>query len=192
VKLAPANTALPLCLLLLAACAGMPDHFYTLNTLPVTAATPPAAPTTAVHLNVTVPSLVDRSEMVLSTSKSGVAILDHERWAAPLSDQVAQTLARDIERQRGDLMVGDRRFDRPAPPPVSLRVDIVRLTAQRAGAASMEAHWRIIDAGAGADRLGSGSFAAAVNGGDYAAVAQAYSQLLRDLAEKLAADIARR
>ena len=190
-KSVPINTALSVCLLL-AACAGTPDHYYTLNSLPDTGQMPQSTPTTPVRLNVTVPSLVDRSEMVLTTSKSGILILDHERWGAPLSDQVAQTLARDIEQQRADLLIGDRRFDQSASPAVSLRVDIIHMSAQRNGEASIEAHWRIIDASSGVDRLASGSFTGSVNGGGYEAVARAYSQLLSELAEKLAADIRRR
>ena len=190
-KSVPINTALWVCLLL-AACAGTPDHFYTLNTLPDTGQLPQSTPTTPMRLNVMLPSLVDRSEMVLTTSKNGILILDHERWAAPLSDQVAQTLARDIEQRRGDLLIGDARFDQAASPPVSLRIDIIRMSAQRNGEASIDAHWRIVDASSGVDRLGSGSFTVSMNGDGYAAVAQAYSQLLSELAERLAVDIRRR
>lgn len=178
--------------LLLAACAGTPDHFYTLNTLPDAGRTAQSTPTTPMRLNVTVPSLVDRSEMVLNTSTSAILILDHERWAAPLSDQVAQTLARDIEQRRSDLLIGDGRFDTAASPPISLRVDIVRMSAQRNGRASIEAHWRIVEASAGVDRLGSDSLTVPVNGDGYGAVAQAYSELLSELSGKLAAEVRRR
>jgi uncharacterized lipoprotein YmbA len=134
---------------------------------------------------------MDRNEMVLSTSRNGIVILDHERWAAPLADQVSQTLARDIEGRRPDVFVGDRGFDRAASPPVMLKVDIVRMSAQRAGQALIEAHWRIVDSSASVDQLGSGSFEAAIGDG-YAAVAQAYSQTLSDLAERLAQEVRRR
>lgn len=190
-KSVPITMVLPVCLML-AACAGTTDHFYTLNTAPDAAPPQRPAPTTPVRLSVSVPSLVDRSEMVLSTSTSGVLILDHERWATPLSDQVVQTLARDIERRRPDLLIGDRRFDQSASTPVSLRVDIIRMSAQRGGGAGIEAHWRIVDAASGTDRLGSGAFEAAGNGDGYAVVAQAYSRLLGDLADRLAAEIGRR
>jgi uncharacterized protein len=180
-----------LCCCALCGCVGQADHFYTLNTVP-DAARVAGAPTIHLRLQVTIPSLMDRNEMVLSTSRNGIVILDHERWAAPLADQVSQTLARDIEGRRSDLFVGDRGFDRAVSPPVALKVDIVRMSAQRGGRASIEAHWRIVDAGAGVDELGSGSFAAAMTGDGYADVAQAYSQALSDLAERLAAEVRRR
>ena len=180
-----------LCGLALSGCVGQADHFYTLNTVP-DAARVAAQPTIHVRLQVTIPSLMDRNEMVLSTSRNGIVILDHERWAAPLADQVSQTLARDIEGRRTDVFVGDRGFDRAASPPVMLKVDIVRMWAQRGGQAHIEAHWRIVDSSASVDQLGSGSFEAAMIGDGYAAVAQAYSQTLSDLAERLAQEVRRR
>jgi uncharacterized lipoprotein YmbA len=183
-----ARGAALLCSFALCGCVGQPDHFYTLNTVPDTARVA-GAPTIHVRLQVTIPSLMDRNEMVLYTSRNGIVILDHERWAAPLADQVSQTLARDIEGRRSDVFVGDRGFDRAAAPPVTLKIDIVRMSAQKSGRASIEAHWRIIDSSAGVDELGSGAFEAAITRDDYAAIAQAYSQTLSDLAERLAEEV---
>jgi len=177
--------------LALCGCAGQADHFYTLNRMPE-AARAAGAPTIHVRLQVTIPSLLDRNEMVLQTNRNGIVILDHERWAAPLADQVSDTLARDIEGRRSDIFVGDRGFDRAAAPPVLLKVDIVRMSAQRGGQASIEAHWRIVDTSAGVDELGGGSFEAAVTRDEYSAVAQAFSQTLSDLAERLAQGVRRR
>ena len=171
--------------LLLAACASRPDRFYTLNTLPNTERGPLSTPAIHVLLDVAVPSLVDRAEMVMSTPDNGILILDHERWAASLSDQVAQTLARDIEKRRADVLVADKGFDQAASPPVLIKVDIVRMSAQSHGRATIEAHWRIVDRSTGMDEIGSDRFGAAVGAG-YAAVAQAYSEILSTLADRLA------
>jgi uncharacterized protein len=178
--------------LMLAACAVTSDRFYTLNTLPDTERGPLSTPTIHVLLSVSVPSLVDRAEMVMSTPKNGILILDHERWAVPLSDQVFQTLARDIERRRDDVLIGDRGFDQAASPPVTMKVDIVKMAAQRGGRASIEAHWRIVDGRAGMDEIGSGLFEAPLDSDAYASVAQAYSQTLSELAEKLAGNLRRK
>ena len=182
------RAALP-AVLLLGACAAAPDRFYALSPSPPAAQ--PAHPTAHLRLDVTVPSLIDRPEMVVATSQNGILILEHERWAAPVSDQVAEVLARDIENERSDLLVGDRRFDQASTPTVSLKVDIVRMGAQRGGQAVLEAHWRIVDAGAGEDQLGAAVLSAPVGADGYAAIAQAYSRLLGELAEKLAAGVRR-
>ncbi len=182
------RAAFGLCLLL-TACASKPDRFYTLTTLPPPArgALPP--PTIHVLLNVTVPSLVDRAEMVINTPNNGILILDHERWAEALADQVSQTLARDIEQRRGDVLIGDRGFDQAAASSVTMKVDIVRMFAQRPGRASIEAHWRIMDASVGMDELGSGVFEAPLNDESYASIARGYSQTLSELADILAAKV---
>jgi len=175
--------------LLLAACASEPDRFYTLNTVPEGARVGLASPTVHVILGVNLPALVDRAEMVLSTSNNGIVVLEHQRWAAPLSDQMTQTLARDIENRRADILVGDRGFDQGKTAAVTIRVDIVRLSAAREGGVSMEAHWRIVDASAGIDELGVAVFDGAVDGDGYASIPRAYSHLLGLLADKLAASL---
>jgi uncharacterized protein len=175
--------------LLAAACASKPDRFYSLTVLPDSPRGAAAIPTVHVLLNVTVPSLVDRREFVMNRPNNGILILDHERWAEPLADQVAQTLARDIERRRGDVLIGDRSFDQAAAPSVSMKVDIVRMSARQPGQVSVEAHWRVVDARAGIDQLGSGVFEVPLITPGYAAVAQSYSNALSALADTLAAQI---
>lgn len=175
--------------LLLGACAGEQDHFYTLNILPEGGHTGLTSPTVHVLLSVDVPALVDRPEMVVNTSDNGIAVLDHQRWAVPLSDQVLQTLARDIEGRRNDALVADRGFNLGGAPPVRIKVDIVRLTAHRAGQVVMEAHWRIVDESAGVDAIGGDVFESRVEGTGYDSIARAYSQVLASLADKLTAGI---
>jgi uncharacterized protein len=170
--------------LVMTACASKPDHFYTLDVMPAGDRPALASPLLHVRLDVTVPSLVDRSEMVVTTANNGVQILDHERWAAPLSDQVAQTLSRDIERRRPDVLVGDRRFDQGKAAAV-VKVDIVRMSAGRSGHAKLEAHWHITDLDDGLDTVGGDSFDVPLSGADYAELARAYSQALSLLADKL-------
>lgn len=174
--------------LLLAACASRPDRFYTLSVLPDTAGAR-AVPTIHVLLNVTVPSLVDRAEIVMTRPNNGILILDHERWAEPLADQVSQTLARDIEKRRGDVLIGDRSFDQGAAQTVNLKVDIVRMSARQPGHASIEAHWRVVDPSSELDQLGSDVFEVPLDSSGYATVAQGYSQALSALADTLAAKI---
>jgi hypothetical protein len=170
----------------LLSCASSPDHFYTLSTLPEAARVPAGPPAIHVILNVVVPALVDRREMVINTSSDRVSILEHERWASPLADQVSQTLARDIEARRADVLVGDRSFDQASAANVKIKVDVVRMSAQKDGRAVLEAHWHLIDAAAKADEIGSGEFSAPLDGGaEYAAVARGFSACLSSLAERL-------
>ena len=175
---------------LAAACASQHDNFYTLSILPEIAATARIAPAIHVLLSVDIPSLVDRAEMVVGTSASDVQVLDHERWVSSLSDQVRQTLARDLEKRRVDVLVGDRGFEQKGMTSVVMRVDIVRMWATSGRAVGIEAHWRLQDEAASTDEVGGGVFEAPLQqGAAYSSVARAYSQTLSELAEKLAAGI---
>lgn len=175
---------------LLSACAtSRPDHFYVLSAQPPAATAASAPPATQASLKVTLPSLVDRSEMILNTSTDGVVVLEHERWAAPLADLATQTLATDIERRRGDMLVADQRLNRSSDIAVKITVDVVQMTVSQGSRASIETHWRIIDQRTGKEKIGGEVFSAPLGHNGYAAVAQALSECLGMLADRLAGQI---
>ncbi len=189
-------TAMCLVGLLYACATSQSDHFYILSEKPQgtteasthQARTPPA---TQVSLRVTLPSLVDRSEMILNTSTNGIVVLEHERWAAPLADLVTQTLARDLESRRSDMQVADRRLGRSGGVAVKVTVDVVQMTARRGERASIETHWRITDPRTGGDMVGGDVFSAPLAQEGYAAVAAALSDCLGLLADRLAQELPR-
>jgi uncharacterized lipoprotein YmbA len=175
----------------LSACAThQPDHFYILSAQPPGVSEARAADATPATLKVTLPSMVDRSEMILNTSADGVMVLEHERWAAPLSDIVAQALARDLERRRTDLLVADHRVHQPGTA-IVITVDVVQMTVRRGERASIETHWRILDPRTGKDEAGGEVFSAPLAQDGYAAVAQALSECLGLLADRLVAQLRR-
>jgi len=174
-------------MILLDACAmSHPDHFYILSTQPAGAGQARTSPAAPAALKVTLPSVVDRPEMVLNTSADDVIVQEHERWAAPLADLVTQTLARDLERRRSDLMVADSSVNRAGGGVIiKINVDVVQWTVHRGREASLEAHWRILDPRTGKDLTGGDVFSSPLGQDDYAAVAQALSQCLGLLADRL-------
>jgi uncharacterized lipoprotein YmbA len=176
-----------ICLLsLLCACAtSRQDHFYILSARPPGTSDPRANPTTVVSLRVTLPSVVDRPEMVLNTSPNGVILLEHERWAAPPADLVRQTLVHNLERRRSDMLVTDH----PGGTAVKISVDVVQMSARKGERASIEAHWRILDPRSGGDVVGAEVFSAPLARDDYAAVPEALSDCLGLLADRLAGQL---
>ncbi len=180
-------------LLLVAACAAHPDRFYGLTTLPQTPRAAAADFTTHVILTVSLPGMIDRREMVINTSTDRLLVLEHERWAAPLSELVAQTLARDLEQRRADVLVADRGFDRSDLEPVRIRIDVVQMSVREGGEATLEAHWHIVDASRHVDEVGGETFrspAGVAAGGDgYVAIARAFSNDLSSLADRLVAKL---
>ena len=127
--------------------------------------------------------------MVLSTSADDVIVQEHERWAAPLADLVTQTLARDLERRRSDLLVTDSSVNRAGGSLVKINVDVVQLTVHRGREADIEAHWRILDPRTGKDVMGGDVFSSPLVQDDYAAAAQGLSRCLALLADRLVGEI---
>jgi hypothetical protein len=172
-----------------AGCAGQADHFYALSIIPQASRPPTASFATHVVLNVSIPDTLDRREMVVDEALDRIVVLEHERWAAPLSDLVTQTLARDIEQRRPEVLVAGRDFDQPSLKLVHIKVDLVRMSANRGGSAALEAHWRIIDPSAQADLLGGETLTSPIAGDDYASIARAFSACLASLADRLVAQL---
>jgi uncharacterized protein len=181
------STALCVLGLLCACVAHQPDHFYILNPQPQGASAVRAPPLTQVTLKVAVPSLVDRPEMVLNTSADGIVVLEHERWAAPLADLMTEVLARNVEQRRSDMLVANHGNDAR----IKILIDVVRMSIRRGQRASIEVHWRIIGAHigteehAGGETVGGEVFSVPLGEQDYAAVAQALSECLGLLADRL-------
>jgi uncharacterized protein len=176
-------------LLVLAGCVTRhSDHFYVLNPLPAGVAPSRSQFERQVTLRVTIPSMVDRGEMVLATM-SGVSVMDHERWAAPLADMVSGTLSQDIERRRSDVVVLPRSADKAGIPLIRIAVDIDQVTARLADHLSIEAHWRITDARTAKETLGRDTFVSPQQAQSYTEIAAAFSACVALLADRLAGEI---
>jgi uncharacterized lipoprotein YmbA len=183
------SLCLLLCMPALCACvARQRDHFYVLDAQPAAAAESRTQFDRQVTLRVTVPSLVDRAEMVL-TSRSGVTVLDHERWAAPLADLVTATLGQDIERRRLNAVVLQRSEDQAGIPAIRMAVEIDQITARLGTPVAIETHWRVTDVRTGKVTLGRDVFASAQRPEDYAELAAALSSCIASLADRLVREI---
>jgi uncharacterized lipoprotein YmbA len=166
------------------------DHFYTLSVAPSPGIQSSAGGAFArqISLHLMLPSLVDRSELVL-TSNDQVTILEHERWASPLPDQFTSVLGQDIEARRADLVITNRSLEQKELPLSRIAVEVVRIAAQRGGKVSLEARWRIIDSASGNATVGRDTFVATMNSGDYAQLASTLSQCIAQLAQRLIAEL---
>jgi uncharacterized protein len=164
------------------------DHFYALAVQPAQSSSSHAGFARQITLHVTLPSLVDRAEMVL-TSGEQVSILEHERWASPLPDQVIAALGQDIEARRADVMIANRSLEQGKLPASKISVEIVRWSAQRGGRLSIEARWRVTDSVSGNVSVGRDIFSAALGADGYDQLAAALSTCVAQLADRLVIEI---
>jgi uncharacterized protein len=178
-----------LCVLLLAGCVTRQrDHFYDLNPMPAAIGTSRSQFDRQVTLRVTIPSIVDRSEMVLATT-SGVSVMDHERWAAPLADMVSGTLSQDIERRRSDVVVLPKSADKAGIPLLKIAVEVDQMTARMGDHVSIETHWRVTDVRTGKETLGRNTFVSPQQPQSYADIAAALSACIALLADRLVTEV---
>ena len=176
-------------LFLLAGCVTrQPDRFYVLDPQPAAVAETRSQFDRQVTLRVTIPSLVDRGEMVIAVN-GGVVVMDHERWAAPLADLVAAALSQDLERRRSDVVVLPKSANHSGIPIVNVTVEIDRLTARLGDHLSIETHWRVTDVRTGKESVGRDVFISQQQPHSYAEVAAALGACIALLADRLAGEI---
>jgi uncharacterized lipoprotein YmbA len=129
--------------LLASACGSVvPDRFYTLAG-PARAA-PRAAPAQFYIelMPVAVPQQVARPQFVVTTGPGQVALLEHERWSAPLADEVGHALSDEVSRVLGAIDV--YRTPHPATSPVfRIYVNVQRFESAPGAHAGVEATWSV-------------------------------------------------
>lgn len=137
----------------LAACSSPVTHYYTL--LPTTDAAPrsdvPAANFQFELLTVRMPVQVDQPQMVVRQDQGRLAILDNERWGAPLADEFHDALAAQMERQLGvrDLAGLPKNAGQAV---VSLQADVRRFDSVPGQYALVDAVWSLSRRGDGDKR----------------------------------------
>ena len=142
---------------------------------------------------VSVPDLLDRPQIVLRTSTNAVEVLDYDRWAAPLPDQLERVLAADLSARLGADAVVDPGLPTNLRAARRITVSIVEFDARRDGQSSIEASWVISDANAGSradSRIFRKRHLASATGHDVQDIAATMSGLVQDIAEDIAATIA--
>jgi len=129
----------------LAACASAPLHYYTLLPAPDSADTQSATAPANFQFElmaVGVPAQDDVPQLVVRQGGQSVALLDGQRWAAPLSDEVRGALAVDLSRQ---LRAPDISSGVPvnSKPVLRIKVDLRRFDSAPGSYALIDATWTV-------------------------------------------------
>jgi uncharacterized lipoprotein YmbA len=133
----------PLALALaLAACSSAPTHFYTLlpPAQPADAAVAPA-PFAIDVASVGVPTEVDQAQWLVRTGPGQVAVLDNERWAAPLGDELHAAFSDALTRQLGVGAVYEAA--NPGVPVYRIQIDVRRFESAAGQYALIDADWSV-------------------------------------------------
>jgi uncharacterized lipoprotein YmbA len=124
-------------------CTSAPVRYYTLS--PSSDKTQPASQTLAIDVRVVhIPPQLNRSGLMVRTGTTEVTILENERWASPLNDEIKDALRLELRRRLGR-MTGWR----PGFAKLTLNVDVQQFEAQVGQYALLEASWSATLSGIG-------------------------------------------
>lgn len=130
---------------LLAGCAGdkLPERFHTLlpaQRVPTAAATQ-GAPLHVDVLPVGVPAQVDHAQFVVRQPDDSLLLLEQDRWAAPLQDELRAAIVERLGTHWGAVDV--RGVALPLPSIWRVRVDVQRFESIPGREARLESAWSV-------------------------------------------------
>jgi uncharacterized lipoprotein YmbA len=197
-----------LCLstLLVAACASPPARYYTLTTAAqpssrsnvstglsvstISSAAPPATSTLAIAVGpVTVPALVDRPQIVVSSGGNEVRLDEYRRWASPLQDNIARVVADDLVTLLATPRVAVLAPSGAADARYRVTIDVHSFVSHPGVSARLDATWSVRRVADDASRSDRTTARVAVTDASYDALAGAHSSALAQISAAIAAAI---
>jgi hypothetical protein len=172
---------------LLAACANTPpSRFYRLSA-EAQAGQARSAVSIAVG-PVSVPAEIDRPQLVLAVAPNRVEIDEFSRWAGPLREEIARTVAENLSRLLGTPAA----WPHPrvaAEADVRVRIDVLRFDLARGGTVALDAAWTVSRAAGSGAKSGRLSAQEPAGAEGVEALVAAQSRLLARLSRDIAADV---
>jgi uncharacterized protein len=131
-------------------CASAPIRYYTLTPTP-DKILHASETTAAIDVRVLhIPPQLNRAELMVRTGPTEVMLLENERWASPLKDELRDALRIELQRRLG-------RSTGPRAPftKLTLDIDVQHLEAELGQYALLEASWSAMLSAAGPPSTGA-------------------------------------
>jgi hypothetical protein len=173
----------------LGACGSAPaTRFYTLVAPASTEVSPSGASATGAFqfeiLPVSVPAQVDQPPLVVRQGDQGVAVLQGERWIAPLGDEVRGALSADLARDFNAQDVSG--LPTGSKPVVRIKLDVRRFDSMPGSYALIDAAWSVRPL-KGGDPLACTSRISEPVGSGFDALVQGHQRAIARLAGQIGA-----
>jgi len=168
-------------------CTSAPVRYYTL-TPPPAKALPASEATLAIDVRVVrLPPQLNRSELMVRTGLTEVTLLENERWASPLNNEIKDALRLELQR-RLSRMTGLR----PAYTSLTLDIDVQHLDAELGRYALLEASWSATLSATGRRSTGAWVLTCTFQSDEkvhagYAGMVEGYQREIAALADAIAA-----
>jgi uncharacterized protein len=161
-------------------CTSAPVRYYTLTpapdkTFPVSATTP-TVDVRVVHI----PPQLNRAELMVRAGPTEVTVLENERWASPVSDEIKDALRLELRHRLGRMTGLHRDFSK-----LTLDIDVQHLEAEFGRYALIEVSWSAtLSAG---DQRSNGARATTCAFEDYEEIRTGYAGMVEGYQREIAA-----
>jgi len=179
--------ALPVVVGLAAGCSTPPpSRFYTLAATATSTSAPQPSTLVIAVGPVTVPSVVDRPEFVVSTGPNEVRLDDFNRWASPLQDGLSRAIAENLVAILGTPRVVRFPQTLATEPDYRVAVEVRTFESTPGKSTALDAVWTVRRAKDGRTSTGRTSARESVSESGYDALAAAHSRAVARLSEDIA------
>jgi uncharacterized protein len=171
-----------------AGCTSAPVHYYTLTAPPPDQTSPLSQATLDIEVRVVhVPSELNRSELMVRAGPTEMTLLDNERWASPVNDEIKGAVRLELERRISRMPALRSDFTR-----LTLDIDVRRLEAELGRNALFQASWRAILSASGPRSDGTLTMSCTFQADEripsgYAGMVEGYQREIAALADAIAA-----
>ena len=167
-------------------CTSAPVRYYTLT--PPPDKTLPAAETTlAIDVRVVhTPPQLSRSELMVRTGPTEVTLLENERWASPVNDEIKDAVRLELQRRLGRVTGLHPGFT------LTLDIDVQHLEAEFGRYALLDAYWSGTLSASGKTSRGARATICAFQASEkihtgYAEMVEGYQRAIAALADAIVA-----
>ncbi len=180
-----------LLLLSLTACGSSPKtYFYTLNAKDTSKEIIQDKKNNGLSIGVwqvTLPSLLDRAEMITRNGQYGIEVADFHKWADGLADNITRLISSELNHHLKTNRVVVSPWLSYIKHDYQIRVQINRLDGELGGEMIMNGVWSLFDTNGHKELLReSFLFKTTAKGKSYNDMAAAFSNLTTQLSEKMA------
>lgn len=170
---------------LVGGCASTPpSRFYTLS---ATSAPAPTRAALSVAVGpVSVPAVVDRPQITVSTGPNEVRLEEFNRWAAPLQNSIARVVAENLMALLGTSRVTLFPQSTSADADYRALIDVQRFDSVPGEAATLDAVWTVRRAKDGKVQGGRTTVRETVQARDFDALAAGHSRAVARLSQDIA------
>jgi len=162
----------------IAACSSSKVSFYTLSASAGSEEVKPVNGSSGVNIGpVSLPEIVDRTQLVVQLKGNQVDILEFHRWAEPLKSQIPRLMADNVGRLLGSGRVSAYPQSVGSDADIRVPVDIQRFEAD-GEMVKIDAFWTLRRGSSEVAKTGRSSSSEKIEGTGYDALVSAYSRAL--------------